>query len=296
MGGKGTSLALGLMGFYTVVALLLFYIAWTYTDIHDHMLAAILGILLAAAVLAMLLFFFLMPENRRPLVFFLVFIGLILLPGIAFMVWQAVTGLRIDPGSPNESPPLYLLPYLLLLAWIFIRMATWAMTFEPEAGVHAVSEAVLRQRILALNEAEFPFTVKPGKRDDELIMEWKYADATWFDLMRAHKLSSLSRFIIRLDETDHTARVRESSYQFGASGGVSGADLSFNMQWGAISFYEVVRETVYGIQIENGRPVAKLSYSYCFDVKEMREPLLKLTLANGWTFKSVTVAAKWLTG
>ena len=296
MGGKGTSLALGMMGFYTVVALLLFYIAWKYTDIHDHMLAAILGVLLLAVVLATLLFFFLMPENRRPLVFFLVFIGLILLPGIAFMVWQAVTGLRIGLGGPNEPPPLYLFPYLLLVAWVFIRMATWSMTFEPETGVAVVSEAALRQRMLALNEAQFPFTVKPGKRDDELIMEWKYADATWLGLMSVHKLSSLSRFIIRLDEADHTVRVRESSYQFGASGGMGGAGLSFNMQWGAISFYEVQRETVYGIQIENGRPVAKLSYSYRFDIKEMREPLLKLTLANGWTFKSVTVAAKWLTG
>lgn len=36
---------------------------------------------------------------------------------------------------------------------------------------------------------------RPGKRGDELIMDWKYADATWFDLMRVHRISSLSRFV-----------------------------------------------------------------------------------------------------
>lgn len=301
MGDKGTGLALGAMGIAGAMALLLFYIAWKRTDIHDHMLGAVLGVILAMAVLFMLFLFFVYPGNRRPVVFFLVFIGLIVLPGSAFLIARAFTGLRVNlydldaPGAP--SPLLFLLPYILLVAWVFIRLATWSMSFDPAPGSTPVSAADLRQRLLVMNDgAEFPFTVTARKRPDELIMSWKYADAAWFDLMRLHKISSLAAFVIRLDETDHTVRVREHQTQFDASAGLTGLSLSFNAQWGAITFYEHRSETVYGVQIEQGRPVAKLSYSYQFDIREMRDPLQRLATENGWTFKNVTLFAKWLTG
>ncbi|MGB3288175.1 MAG: hypothetical protein WBA83_02750 [Burkholderiaceae bacterium] len=297
MGSKGTGLAIGLMIIYAAVAAVLFYIGLTKTEIHDHQGATVVGALLSAAVLIMVVFFFLLSDNRRPLVFILVFIGLVLLPMIAYMIAQAVVGRYIDLEAPGMPSPLpYLLVYIFFLALIFVRMATWAMTFEPEPGIQAISSGDLRQRILALNEEGFPFTVKPGKRDDELIVDWKYADATWFDLMRLSKVAYLSRFTVRLDQSDNTMRVREFQSKFNASGGMGGLSLSYSAQWGAITFYEYRRETIYGIQIENGRPVAKLSYSYTFDIREMRDPLMGLALDNGWTFKAVTLPVKWLTG
>ncbi|MHA3902109.1 hypothetical protein ACTPOE_00660 [Castellaniella sp. WN] len=301
MEGKGTDLALIVMGITAVVALSLIHIAWKRTDIHDHMLGAVLGIILLAAVLAMVFLFFALPENRRPVVFFLTFFVLLTLPGNVFLHARAYTSFSLNaydldaPGMP--SPLLFLLPYITVMALVFIRLASWSMTFDPAPGSTAISAQDLRQRLLILNDgAEFPFTVTPGKRADEIIVDWKYADAAWLDLLRAHKISELTRLTIRLDESDHTARVREMSYQFSASGGAGGAGLSFKMQWGAITFYETLKETVYGIQIENGRPVAKLSYTYGFDIREMRDPLLKLITGNGWTFRCVTLPVKWLTG
>ena len=300
MASKGTSLALGTMGLTAVLALLLLYIAWKRTDIHDHMLGAVLGIILLAAVLATIFLFFALPDNRRPVVFFLVFFVLLTLPGSAFLIARAYTGLHLNaydldaPGMP--SPPLYLLPYIVLVALIFIRLVSWAMTFEPVPGVQAIQAQDLRMRLLEMNNDAFPFSVTPGKRADELIVNWKYADAVWFDLMRLHKISSLSRFIIRLDETDHTARVREFESQFEASAGLGGVSLSQDTKWGAITFYEYQKESVYGIQIRQGRPVPVFSYTYHFDIREMRDPLLKLITETGWTFRSVTLPFKWLTG
>lgn len=301
MEGKGTGLALIVMGLTAIVALSLIHIAWKRTDIHDHMLGAVLGIILLAAVLAMVFLFFAMPGNRRPVVFFLTFFVLLTLPGSVFLHARAYTGFSLNaydldaPGMP--SPLLFLLPYIALVALVFIRLASWSMTFEPEPGSRAIGAQDLRQRLRTLDDgAEFPFTVTPGKRADELIVDWKYADAVWLDLLRLHKISELARLTIRLDESDHTARVREMQSQFNASAGAGGAGLSFKMQWGAITFYETKRETVYGIQIENGRPVARLGYRYGFDIREMRDPLLKLITANGWTFKCVPLPIKWLTG
>lgn len=301
MEGKGTDLALATISATTALALLLIYIAWKRPDIHDHMLGAVLGAILLMTVLFAVALFFTLPGNRRPVVFFLVFFILVTLPGSAFLIARAYTGLRInayDLDAMGIRPVLiYLLPYLLLVALIFIRLVSWSMTFEPVSGARAISAQELRQRLLMMNDgAEFPFSVTPGKRADEVIVDWKYADATWVDLMRVHKISSLSRFIIRFDETDHTARVREQQIQFNASAGLGGLSLSGDMKWGAITFYEYRRETLYGIQIEHGRPVAKLSYSYEFDIREMRDPLLKLTTENGWRFKCVPLTAKWLTG
>ncbi|NYT77124.1 hypothetical protein H0A71_08990 [Alcaligenaceae bacterium] len=72
-------------------------------------------------------------------------------------------------------------------------------------------------------------------------------------------------------------------------------DLQFRAQWG-IDFYNFRHETVYGVQVENGLPVPRLSYTYKFNINEMREPLQKLVVENGWTYKGVVVFAKWLTG
>ncbi len=297
MGNRSTGLALVIMGIEILVALLLIYIAVTRTDIHDPMLGAVLGGLMLMSVFAMLIFFYASPGNRRVVVFFLVFMGMVLLPGTAYMIMQATTDIRIDLDGPNSPSPFLLLPYILLIAWMFIRLASWAMAFGPVPGSNPVSAQVLRQRMLIMNDSpEFPFTIKPGKRADELIMDWKYADATWFDLMRLHRMSSLARFVIRIDESDRTMRVRESQSQFDASAGLGRLSLSFNAQWGAITFYEFRRETFYGVQIENGWPVAKLSYTYQFDIREMREPLQHLATGNGWTFMAVPLFGKWLTG
>ncbi|KAA0911154.1 hypothetical protein [Pusillimonas sp. ANT_WB101] len=145
------------------------------------------------------------------------------------------------------------------------------------------------------NAPEFPFVIKPGKRDDQLILDWKYADATWFDLMRIHRIAYLTRFTIWVDESDHVVRVREYQSQFDGSGSPTSLNLQFKAQWG-IDFYNFRHETVYGVQVENGLPVPKLSYTYKFDINEMREPLHKLVVENGWTYKGVVMFAKWLTG
>ncbi len=301
MEGKGTALALSAMAITVILALSLITIAWKRTDIHDHMLGAVLGIILLAAVLAMMFLFFALPDNRRPVVFFLTFFVLLTLPGNVFLHARAYTGFSLNaydldaPGMPSPLP--YLLLYALVVALIFIRLVSWSMTFDPEPGSRPIALQDLRQRLQTINDgAQFPFTVAPGKHPDEIIVDWKYADTAWLDLLRAHKITKLTRLTIRLDKSDHTARVRETQSQFNASAGAGGAGLSFDKQWGAITFYETKRETLYGIQIENGRPVPKLSYSYEFDIREMRDPLLKLITANGWTFKCVTLPIKWLTG
>lgn len=89
--------------------------------------------------------------------------------------------------------------------------------------------------------------------------------------------------------------MREYQSQLDASAGLGSGSLSFKAQWG-ITLYEYRHETIFGIQVENGRPVAKGSYTYTFNIDEMRDPLQKMVVQNGWTFKAVLLFAPWMTG
>lgn len=84
--------------------------------------------------------------------------------------------------------------------------------------------------------------------------------------------------------------------KFDASGGRGGLGLSFSARYGEITFYDFRKETVFGLQFENGRLTTKTNYTYRYDVKELYGPLQALVTGNGWTYKNVPVFAKWLTG
>jgi hypothetical protein len=186
------------------------------------------------------------------------------------------------------------LVYTLFIAWVFFRLSAWAASFPAPAGVASAPATTLRERLLDVGRAEVPFTVKPGNRPDELIAEWRYADATWFDLMRAHRMTQMIRYRLRLDETDRTVRVLEYRAAFDASAGIGGATLNYRVQRG-ITFFEIERYTVLGLQIKDGRVTPDLSYSWRFDVDELRNPLIRIVHDAGWNWRQVMLDIKWLT-
>ena len=185
--------------------------------------------------------------------------------------------------------------YGLFVSWVFFRLSTWAASFPALAGVAPVPAATLHERLLEVARAAVPFTVRPGDRPDELIAEWRYADATWLDLMRAHSMTQLIRYRLRLDEGDHTVRVLEYRAAFDASAGRDGASLSYKVERG-ITFFEVQRYTVLGLQIKDGRITPELSYTWSFNVDELRSPLARIVTEAGWTWRQVMLDAPWLTG
>jgi hypothetical protein len=185
--------------------------------------------------------------------------------------------------------------YTLFVSWVFIRLSTWAASFPALAGVAPASAATLRERLLEVARTAVPFTVRLGDRPDELIAEWRYADATWLDQMRAHHMTQLIHYRLRLDQADRTVRVLEYRAAFEASAGRGGASLSFQIQRG-ITFFEEQRYTVLGLQIKDGRITPDLSYTWHFSVDELRHPLVRIVTGAGWTWRQVMLDAPWLTG
>ncbi|MGD9845720.1 MAG: hypothetical protein AB7U47_10075, partial [Variibacter sp.] len=146
----------------------------------------------------------------RVLLFFLYFFGLVIaVPMIVVAVVQATYGLIDGPPSfpPNpfgeqiKSITKYgIFVWAGLQFFIFGRVAAWVAQVPAVAGVPPVAANVLMSRLLALNEQNIPFAISRGKRDNEIVVDWRYADAKWLDLMRLQGMSKGYRLVLRLDE------------------------------------------------------------------------------------------------
>ncbi|AXQ29113.1 hypothetical protein D0B54_10630 [Solimonas sp. K1W22B-7] len=199
------------------------------------------------------------------------------------------------PELPMAPLLAGLLVYTLFVSWVFFRLSAWAAAHpaQPEATVLPLT--TLRDRLLRLAKEDIPFTLLPGDSPEELVAEWRYADATWLDLMRARHMRRLVRFRLRLDEDHAEVRVREFQAAFDASAGHGGADLRYRASWG-ITFFERQVEGVLGLQLRDGRISHDPAYVYRFDIEEMRAPLVQLVTGAGWSWRPVMLDARWLTG
>jgi hypothetical protein len=155
--------------------------------------------------------------------------------------------------------------------------------------------AVLRERLLAVGKAEVPFTVRAGEEPGTLVAEWRYADARWLDLARAHAMHKSIRYVMRFDEPGHSVRVLEYRAEFGASAGAGGAGLQYSIRRG-ITFIDTQTETVLGLQVKDGVLTPALSYSWKFDIDEIRGPLARIVNEAGWAWKPLMLDVPWLAG
>jgi hypothetical protein len=185
--------------------------------------------------------------------------------------------------------------YGLFVAWAFLRLAAWASVLLPPEGVAQVPAATLRERLLAVAKADVPFTVRVGEEPGTLVAEWRYADARWLDLARAHAMHKSIRYVMRLDEASHSVRVLEYRAEFSAGAGAGGAGLQYRVSRG-ITFFETQRETVLGLQIRDGALTPDLAYSWRFEIEEMRGPLARIANQAGWAWKPLMLGVPWLAG
>lgn len=176
---------------------------------------------------------------------------------------------------------------LILAGLWFIKGAAWAARTEPSPGRAPVTAMVLRESLLALNRLNFPAQVTPAADGQTLIVDWRYADAQWLDLMRVHKLSRAVRLTLALDEPTHRVCVRESWSRFDAAAGAGGAQMQWQGAVG-IQFFAIERERVFGIQLgPDGRPTGELSQEFAFRSQDLKGPLIRAVTDAGWSWQPV---------
>ena len=190
--------------------------------------------------------------------------------------------------------------YALFVSWLFLRLVTWATEVPPQPGANAASANALKERLLRVCFLESPITVSPGKAEDQLVVDWKYADATWADHARAHGMRKAHRLILELDEATRTVRCREFHAESGWDAGAGGASIQWKASW-EIVFYQYEHQRVFGLQVQrDGSLAPALSYAYTFDLREMKNPIIAAVTAAGWQWRQVFFFSppwlRWLHG
>jgi hypothetical protein len=150
-------------------------------------------------------------------------------------------------------------------------------------------------RIESINASDIPFCIDRGERENELIATWRYGDAKWVDLARAHGMRRVHRIKLTLDESDHTVRATDFASNYDWSAGRGGASIEWKAMTG-ITFFHYEHRRVFGLQLdESGRLKPERSYAYTFNLQEMKTPLIDAVTQAGWNWRPVVCQGpKWL--
>jgi hypothetical protein len=158
---------------------------------------------------------------------------------------------------------------------------------EPQEGVAPVPPEELRRRLLALNNAEVPFTLDPGGggKDGDVVAQWKIVDANWYEIFAKAGLKKTHKIYLTLDVRDGDARVLEESWDVEWRAGLPELSISAEAfrgrTIGAKSF-----GTAYAFKGVNPLDYGKV-YEYRFDVAEMKDPIAEVVTGAGWTYRPV---------
>ena len=209
----------------------------------------------------------------------------------------------LQPITDFFAPPLMrvlgVLLAIFLYTLIFFKGLTWCSSTPPVAHAPTIPASDLTTRLMAINDLDVPFTITPGEKPNELTADWRYADAKWFDLAHVHGMRKTFRIRLTLDESTCTVRATDYQAEFDWSVGRSRASLQWKALIGIVLFQKE-QTRVFGFQFdEQGRLKPELSYSYKFDLNEMKSPIQATVTRSGWTWRPAAWQGptwlRWLT-
>jgi len=187
----------------------------------------------------------------------------------------------------------------LAVLWFF-KGSAWSVRQKPQPGTQREPAALLRERLLGVNQQKIPVQVIASPHSDNTLeITWRYADAQWLDLMRAHKMQRRHKLVLALDEQSYKARVREYWSAFDASAGPNDMRLSWTAATG-MQFFQFEERRVIGVQLDaSGKPTGESSKAYTFNLQELKQPIIDAVTISGWTWQPVMWNApaglRWLT-
>lgn len=213
-----------------------------------------------------------------------------------------------DPSKTQVSTRLasnwrvmtvFLVINVSLAVFWFFKASAWSARQAPQTGARPEPAELLRHRLLAVNQQSVPVQVTTSPDGQTIEINWRYADAQWLDLMRAHKMRRTHKLVLALDESSRKVRVREYWSAFDASAGLGGAQLKWTAATG-MQFFNFEHRRVIGAQLDaSGKPTGELSTAYTFNLQELKQPIIAAVTGSGWTWQPVMWNApdglRWLT-
>ena len=167
----------------------------------------------------------------------------------------------------------------------FFKGAAWAGTTSAKPGTVSAPASELASRLEAINTLDVPFRIERGATPNELFATWRYADAQWIDLARARGMRRTHRIRLTLDEANGTVRATDYLASYDWSAGRGGANLEWKAGLGIV-FFQTEHQRVFGLQLDDqGRFKPELSYTYTFNLQEMKSPLIEAVTHAGWNWR-----------
>ena len=202
-----------------------------------------------------------------------------------------------DPLIPELRPlATFFEPVSIKIASMFLLMGMYVVWFfkgvrlagsvAPKSGTLATSSAELVAKLCAINALDVPFSIQHGTNPNELMVDWRYADAKWLDLARINGMRRTFRIHLRLDESPHAVRATDYSAECDWSASIHAGSLSWQVQKGVI-LYQREHHRVFGLQLDShGKPKPEVSHSWRFDLSEMKSPLIEVVTDAGWEWRA----------
>lgn len=202
---------------------------------------------------------------------------------------QASAAGGLGPGADSILPVLLLVAVLLVallgLTIVMVRLVVKRLAIAPLAGAPVLSRTELVRRLLALNDAGRPYLVREGPEAD-VVVEWKFADATWWGVLAKSGLRKAYRLRLYLD--DHT-RQAFALDEFGEVDWNAGALPLPRVHYRSAFFRGIVlkkydRGAAYGFRAPAGGQFEKV-VDYTFDIDRVKRIVIDAVTSSGWTYQ-----------
>jgi hypothetical protein len=175
---------------------------------------------------------------------------------------------------------------LAALGGVFIALYSTGM-FEylggkKKPGVESIGKDKLKENILAVNNPDLPYQIKPAENTD-FELTWKIADARWFGVFAKEGLKQTYRAYIYLDEAKSTVRLWQAVDSVEWVAGAPKVHFQKEFFRG-----KVIYQKSYGVQygVKEDKSFGKV-YEYRFDINDIVGPVRKAALDGGWEFVEV---------
>ena len=190
--------------------------------------------------------------------------------------------------SPVALGAMFALSLVALLAALFglIYLVMRSIAVRPAAGIPAVSRSELVRRLTALNAPDRPWIARMGPEAD-LIVEWKYADATWWGVLAKSGLRKSYRLRLYFDEANHRCGALDEFGELDWSAGLLAAPrVHFSSSFfRGVQLVRMERGVAYGLKTPTGGPTKVLDYK--FDINDVKQPVIDAVTGGGWTYQPV---------
>ena len=190
--------------------------------------------------------------------------------GILILVLADVLG-----DGPESLAIVFGTIFLFVIVFIPYMNVIGRVAFHFNGEGRPVSIGKLERSLLDINKYKAP--VMTEKRDDRLVITWKYVDAKWWEIFAKAGLKEVYELHIKFNEKKKKVVLIDIKKSVSWKAGPSEVSLRGGFFRGIMLEYSIGKQ--WGIK-ENFK-LGKI-YDYKFVSQEIKNPVLNTILRNGW--------------